>query len=62
MRVRVDADACVGDETCVSLCPDIFAMEGDVAVTKVDTVPEGLQESCQEAAGACPVEAIMLEE
>ena len=62
MKVRVDPDMCVGDETCVSLCTDIFEMEGDVAVAKMDIVPEGLQKSCKEAADACPVEAIIIEE
>ena len=32
MEVRVDDDACIGDETCVEICPGIFEMKGDVAV------------------------------
>ncbi len=62
MKVRVDREACVGDETCVSLCPEIFAMEDEVAVAIMEEVPPDLQESCREAADACPVEAIILEE
>ncbi len=62
MKVRVDQDACVGDETCVSICPEIFEMDGDVARTKMENVPTELQESCREAADACPVEAIIIEE
>jgi ferredoxin len=61
MKVRVDPDMCVGDETCVSLCPGVFEMKDDVAVAKMDVVPEGLEESCREAADACPVEAIIIE-
>jgi ferredoxin len=62
MKVRVDEEACVGDETCVEICPEIFEMQGDVAVTKMEEVPEELEGSCKEAAGSCPVEAILIEE
>jgi ferredoxin len=62
MRVRVDQEACVGDETCLTICPEIFRMEGEVAVTIMEEVPPDLRESCREAADACPVEAIIIEE
>ena len=62
MKVRVDQEACVGDETCVSICPEIFKMEDEVAATIMEEVPPDLQKSCREAADACPVEAIILEE
>jgi ferredoxin len=62
MKVRVDQDACVGDETCVAICPEIFEMDGEVATTKMEDVPKDAQDSCREAADACPVEAIIIEE
>ena len=62
MKVRVDEEACVGDGTCVEVCPEIFEMEGDIAVAKVEEVSEGLEEKCREAAESCPVEAIIIEE
>jgi len=62
MKVRVDEEACVGDETCVEICPEIFEMQGDVAVAKTEEVPEELEGSCKEAAESCPVEAILIEE
>ena len=62
MKVRVDADACVGDGSCVSICPEIFEMWDDVVKAKMEDVPEDLQESCREAADVCPVEAIIIEE
>jgi ferredoxin len=62
MKVRVDKEACVGDETCISICPEVFEMDGDVAVPKMEGVPPDLQASCREAADACPVEAIIIEE
>jgi ferredoxin len=62
MKVRVNEEACVGDETCVEICPEIFEMEGDVAVTKMEEVPEELEGACKEAAESCPVEAILIDE
>ena len=62
MKVRVDEEACVGDGTCVDVCPEIFEMQGDVAVAKMEEVPEELEGSCKEASESCPVEAILIEE
>jgi len=62
MRVRIDEEACVGDGTCVEVCPEVFEMRGDLAVMKVEEVPEELEEKCREAADSCPVEAIIIEE
>jgi len=58
MKVRVDEDVCVGDKTCVEICPEIFAMQGDVAVAKMEDVPEELEGTCKEAAESCPVEEL----
>ena len=62
MKVRVDPEICVGDETCVETCPDIFEMQGDVAIAKMEEVPAKLEKKCREAAEDCPVEAIIIEE
>ncbi len=62
MKVRVDEELCVGDGTCVDVCPEIFEMQGDVAVVKMAEVPEAIEDSCREAADSCPVEAIIIEE
>jgi ferredoxin len=61
MKVRVDEET-VGDETCAEICPEIFEMQGDVAVAKMEEVPEELEAACKEAAESCPVEAILIEE
>jgi len=62
MKVRVDEELCVGDETCVEICPEIFEMQGDVAAAKMEEVPEELEGACKEAAESCPVDAILIEE
>lgn len=28
MRVRVDQGLCIGDETCVELCPEVVEVDG----------------------------------
>ena len=61
MKVRVDADICIGCESCVDICPEIFEMSDDIAITKMDTVPADLQDSCSEAADICAVDAIFID-
>ena len=61
MEVRVDADICVGCETCVDICPEIFEMSDNIAITKMNSVPADFQDSCREATDACPVEAIFID-
>jgi len=29
MRVWVDQDLCIGDETCVELCPEVVEVDGE---------------------------------
>ena len=62
MKVKVDKETCVGDETCVDTCPEVFEMDGDVAVAKMEVVPKEAEKKCREAAESCPVEAIIIEE
>ncbi len=62
LKAKVDPDLCTGCELCVQTCPEVFEMEDDLAVTKVDEVPAGSEETCRQAAEECPVEAIIIEE
>jgi len=62
MKLLIDAEACVGDGTCVEVCPEVFEMSGEVARVRMEEVPEELQEKCREAAAECVVEAIIIEE
>jgi ferredoxin len=62
MKVKVDAETCVGCGECVDICSEVFEMDDDVAVTKIEDVPAELQDSCREAAEECPVEAIIVED
>ena len=62
MKVRVNDDDCVGDGSCAELCPDIFKMEGDLAIVRKEDVPQELEDLVREAAESCPVDAIVIDE
>lgn len=62
MKAIVDAELCTGCELCCETCPEVFQMQGDVAITIIDTVPEDCEREAQQAADECPVEAIAIEE
>lgn len=60
-RVVIETEDCVGCESCVELCPDVFRFDEE-AQKAVVILPEGGPEDCiEEAIGACPVECIRWE-
>lgn len=60
MKAKVDANTCTGCGLCTDTCPEVFELSDDVAIVKVDIVPDEARESCREAAANCPVEAISI--
>ena len=55
--VVVDADECVGCETCVPACPvEAITMVDDKAVIDADTCTE-----CESCVPECPTEAIKVQ-
>lgn len=62
MKAKVDADTCTGCSLCIDTCSEVFEMAEDLAVVKGDTVPAEAEATCREAAEACPVEAISIED
>ena len=62
MKAIVDPNTCIGCEACVGICPEVFEMQGAVAVAVVDPVPPDKEPSAREAADACPTSAISIEE
>jgi ferredoxin len=63
MKAIVSEDLCIGCESCVEICPDVFEMKDDLAVCRFDDdIPEKFEDACREAAESCPVVAIEIEE
>ena len=63
MKAIVKKDLCIGCESCVDVCPDVFEMRDELAFCRFeDEIPEEFEDACREAAESCPVEAIEIEE
>jgi ferredoxin len=60
VKATVDAEACVGCGACVDICPDVFKMEGDKAVSFIKEIPAEAVKCAQEAKDTCPVDAIVV--
>ena len=60
MKVRIE-DTCTSCGLCVDTCPDVFEIGDDMAQVIVGEVPAEHEETAQQAADECPVEAIIVE-
>ena len=57
-KVYIETEECIGCESCVALCPDVFSFDDGAGKAKV-ILPEGGSEDCiDEAIETCPVECI----
>jgi ferredoxin len=61
VKASVDKDLCTGCALCEDLAPEVFELEDDLAVVKVNPVPAEHEEAAKDAADQCPVEAITVE-
>ena len=62
MIAFVDPDLCIGCTQCAGICPAVFTMEGTLAVALVGEIPGEGVPAAVDAAQACPVSAIRMEE
>jgi len=61
MKAKVDAGTCIGCGLCVSICPEVFKMENDLAVVYTVPVPGQAEAACKQAVEDCPVTAITIQ-
>ena len=62
MKAFVDPDLCIGCTQCAGICPEVFQMEGTLAVAQPGELPPDTVSTAVDAAQACPVSAIRIEE
>ena len=60
MKVRIE-DSCTACGLCVDTCPDVFEMGDEIATVIANNIPAELEDTVQQAADECPVEAIIVE-
>jgi len=60
MKVKIDADACIGCGLCVNTCPEVYQMEEDKAIIFANPVPQDFEDTCKKAVEECPVTAIII--
>lgn len=61
MKATVDHDLCIGCGICASMCPEVFEMGDDGLAYVIAEVTSELEAGAQEAAAACPTDAITVE-
>ncbi|MFF5449374.1 ferredoxin [Streptomyces sp. NPDC012888] len=62
MRLVVDLNRCQGYAQCAFLAPDVFAMHGDEGLLYDPQAEEAQRARVAQAAAACPVQAILVED
>lgn len=56
--VVIETEECIGCESCVELCPEVFEFDETAEKARVK-LPEGGDEECiEEAISTCPAECI----
>ncbi|MCI6652834.1 MAG: ferredoxin [Ruminococcus sp.] len=60
MKSKVNEN-CIGCGLCNSICPEVFSMTDEGFATASSDISEAQEESVQEAADSCPVDAIEVE-
>ena len=58
VKVFIDVDECIGCQSCVELCPEVFEYDEDSEKAVVIKPERGPQECIEEAIETCPVECI----
>ena len=64
MKVKIDYGICMGERNCVKTCPEVFEFGEHrvVGVVLAEEVPKHLEAKVRQAAEACNVKAVVVEE
>lgn len=61
-KVFIETEECIGCESCVELCPDVFAFDEETEKAVVIMAVGGPEDCIDETIDTCPVECIHWEE
>lgn len=62
LKVWVDRNLCIGAATCVAVAPKTFNLDSEAKAVILSTIKEDTPETVIEAAKACPVMAVFVED
>ncbi len=62
LKVKVDRDLCIGAATCVAVAPMTYVMDSEAKAIILKTAVNDVSDNVIEAAKACPVAAIIIED
>lgn len=60
--VELDQDECIGCQSCNEICPEVFGFDDEIEKAFVYREYSHSDECIEEAATACPVDCIEIEE
>ena len=61
-KVYIETEECIGCESCVELCPEVFEFDDAERKARVKLPEIGDEECIEEAMASCPVECIHWED
>ena len=61
-KVILETEDCIGCESCVELCPDVFEFDEEAGKAEVKLAEGGDEKCIEEAIATCPVECIHWED
>jgi len=60
--VVLDQDECIGCESCVGICPEVFQFNADTGKAEVILAEGGPEDLVDESIASCPAQCIRWEE
>ena len=61
-KVKIETDECIGCESCVELCPEVFEFDEETEKARVIKPEGGPEDLIEETIDTCPVECIYWED